>query len=180
MSLSKANLANEQQESLMTAQIPETLVLDGQKLAMCSEPLGDYFAFSGIRPDLAKNCTALWRGYVGTWEILEERLYLVGISGEYEDGSPVTLDSIFSGYPDRVFAHWFTGTLRCPRGGQLEYVHMGYGSVCEEDLLLHIERGVLKGQDVRVNGAAAPGAPQGYGVGAFVTFAHNKDTEREE
>jgi hypothetical protein len=164
----------------MTAQIPETLILDGQELAMCSEPLGDYFRFSGTRPALAETCTALWRGYVGTWEIRDDRLYLIGIAGEYQDGSPVTLDSLFPGYPERVFAHWFSRTLRCPRGGQLEYVHMGYGSVYEEDLLLHVERGVLKGQDVRVNGTAAPGAPQGYGVGACVTFARDDDREREE
>jgi hypothetical protein len=154
----------------MTAQIPENLLLDGETLALCSEPLGDYFDFSGEQPRFADHCTALWRGYVGTWEIRDDRLYLLAIDAQYQDGSPARLADLFPGHPDRVFAHWFTGTLRCPRGGQVEYVHMGYGSIFEEDLLLHIDRGVLTRREVRINGKAEANAPQGYGPAAFTIF----------
>ncbi len=51
-----------------------------------NNPLNNYFALGGETPNFASNCTALWRGYVGTWEILNYRLYLVGLDGTLEDG----------------------------------------------------------------------------------------------
>lgn len=59
----------------MTAQISEKLLFEGEKHAMCTNPLGDYCALGGELPRFASNCTALWRGYVGTWEIINDRLY---------------------------------------------------------------------------------------------------------
>lgn len=56
----------------MTAQIPESILIDGRPRSMCTEPLEDYFAQTGIRPGFEAICTALWRGYVGHWEIAHE------------------------------------------------------------------------------------------------------------
>lgn len=162
----------------MTAQIPEKLLMNGETLTLCSEPLDDYFTSHG-EPGFAVNCTALWRGYVGTWEIRDARLFLVGIEAEYPDGSSVSLAKLFQGEAERIFARWFTGTLRCPRGGELEYVHMGYGSVYEEDLLLQIEQGNLVGQVVQVNGTAAHNARQGFRPAAFTTFPRSRNTSSE-
>jgi hypothetical protein len=162
----------------MTAQIPEKLLMNGETLTLCSEPLDDYFTSHG-EPGFAVNCTALWRGYVGTWEIRDARLFLVGIEAEYPDGSSVSLAKLFQGEAERIFARWFTGTLRCPRGGELEYVHMGYGSVYEEDLLLQIEQGNLVGQEVQVNGTAAHNARQGFRPAAFTTFPRSRKTSSE-
>ena len=89
----------------MTAQIGEKLIYDGRQVSMCSEPLGDYFAFGGRNPEFESNCTALWRGYVGTWEIVGDRLDIVSLSGTLKDGTEATLETVFPGYPDRVFAH---------------------------------------------------------------------------
>jgi hypothetical protein len=51
-------------------------------------------------------------------------------------------------FPDsgggKVFAAWFSGTLRVPLGTQMEYVHMGYDSVYEFDLLIVVEKGMVK------------------------------------
>lgn len=155
----------------MTAQIPERLHYQGEDLAMCTTPLRDYFTMGGKNPGFEFTCTALWRGYVGSWEIVVDRLYLVGLSGTLEDGTEATLASIFPGFPDRVFAHWYTGTIRIPQGKMLEYVHMGYGSSYERDLLLEIERGVVVATRVQHNGVAeSDGAPEGYEVGAMTVF----------
>ncbi len=162
----------------MTAQIPEKLLLNGVTLTLCSEPLDSYFATHG-QPDFAVNCTALWRGYVGIWEIRDARLFLIGIEAEYQNGTPASLASLFPGEAERIYARWFTGTLRCPRGGELEYVHMGYGSIYEEDLLLRIEQGSLVGQEVRVNGTAAYNARQGFRPAAFTTFPRSRITRSE-
>jgi hypothetical protein len=48
-------------------------------------------------------------------------------------------------------AHWYSGTLRIPRGKLLRYVHGGYGSVYERDEMVQIERGVVRGSWVRHN-----------------------------
>ena len=158
----------------MTAQIPEKLKLNGATLALCTEPLADYLAAIEPPPGFAVHCTALRRGYIGTWEIRDARLFLIDIKGDYPDGTPASMERLFPSQPQRVFARWFTGTLRCPRGGQLEYIHMGYASIFEEDLLLHIEQGNLTGREVRVNGAAEAGARQGYRPAAFTTFPRNR------
>ncbi|MCP3669639.1 MAG: hypothetical protein GY814_04270 [Gammaproteobacteria bacterium] len=136
----------------MTAQIGEGLIYHGRKVTMCTEPLGDYFAFGGERPVFAANCTALWRGYVGTWEVIDDRLYLVSLSGKLNDGTKITLETLFPGYPERVFAHWYSGTLRIPEGKRIEYVHMGYGSTFERDVFLEINEGVVTGTSVQNNG----------------------------
>lgn len=138
----------------MTAQIAERLLYQGQTWSMCSNPLNDYFAFGGASPGFRWECTALWRGYVGLWEILDDRLYLLELNGTLEDGSAASLASVFPDYPERVFAHWYSGTLRIPQGRLLKYVHMGYGSTYERDLLLEIERGVVVASGVKHNGTA--------------------------
>ena len=42
-----------------------------------------------------------------------------------------------------VFASWFTGLLRIPQGKLLNYVHGGFGSLQERDLIVSIESGVV-------------------------------------
>ena len=155
----------------MTAQIVEKLRYQSEDVAMCTNPLSDYFAMGGTNPRFESNCTALWRGYVGSWEIVDDRLYLICLNGTLEDGTQASLETIFPGYPDRVFAHWYSGTIRLPQGKQLEYVHMGYSSTFERDLFLNVERGVVVATRVQHNGVAeSDGTPEGYEVGAMTVF----------
>lgn len=140
----------------MTAQFPETLRYQGKDVAMFSEPLGQYFAMGGFEPSFGGSCTALWRGYEGHWEIVDDRLYLIGLQASLADDTPATLATIFPGFPDRVFAHWYSGTIRLPRGKLLEYVHAGYASRYEIDVFLEIERGVVVETRVRHNRANEP------------------------
>lgn len=156
----------------MTAQFSERLHYDGIDLPMCTNPLSDYFAMGGVNPGFVFNCTALWRGYVGSWEIVDDRLYLIGISGTLEGGVQASLINMFPDFPDRVFAHWYSGTIRIPQGKQLEYVHMGYGSTYERDVLLDLERGIVKTTRVRYNvKSESETAPEGYEVGAMTVFS---------
>jgi hypothetical protein len=155
----------------MTAQIAEMLHYEGEWHSMCTTPLDDYFTLNGIAPTFAYNCSALWRGYVGRWEIVDGRLYLRELHGLLDDGREASLASVFPDHPYRVFAHWFSGTLRIPQGARLQYVHMGFGSTYERDLLLEIERGILMKAHVRHHGVASSGeAPSGYQIGALTVF----------
>ncbi len=165
----------------MTAQISEKLLYEGQKLSMCTEPLSLYFALGGDGPKFQCNFTALWRGYVGTWEIVDGRLYLIDLQGTLKGGEEASVATIFPDYPDRVFAHWYSGTLRIPQGKLLHYVHMGYSSTYERDLFLAIEKGVLKGTRVRQNGRAeSDSGPQSYRICGLTVFPRGKHDERED
>ncbi len=164
----------------MTAQIAEKLLYQGQRVAMLTNPLNDYFAMGGFNPRFESRSTALWRGYVGGWEIVDDRLYLVSLDGTLEDGTDATLETVFPGFPDRVFAHWYSGAVRIPQGKQLEYVHMGYASKFEQDLFLEIERGVVVATRVRQNGVAeSDQAPEGYSVGAMTVFPSKRGNDKE-
>lgn len=143
----------------MTAQTPETLLHGEETLNMCTEPLEEYFAMSRSRPRFLATRPDLRRGYVGAWALLSKRLYLVGIEGLYPDQTPITLDSLFPGFAERVFAHWFTGVARCPRGKRLHFVHVGYLSTYEKDLILRFERGVLIKESLLENSASLLGTP---------------------
>ncbi len=140
--------ATRPKESDVTAQVSEVLHYDGQKLSMMDNPLGDYFSLRDHWPPFQEQSTALWRCYVGTWEIREGRLYLIGIEAQLEDGTRVTLETLFPGYPDRVFAHWLTGKLRVPQGQVTKYVHQGYQTQFQADLFLHLKKGVLVSTEV--------------------------------
>lgn len=156
----------------MTAQIAERLRYQGEQFAMCDHPLGCYFSMAGISPGFEMSSTALWRGYVGTWEITDGRLYLVALWGTLHGGSEVCLATFFPDFPTRVFAHWYSGTIRVPQGKMLEYVHQGYQSTFERDLFLEIEKGVLSSTRVRHNGTANDeDAPEGYQIGAMTIFS---------
>jgi hypothetical protein len=163
----------------MTAQIGEKLCYEGREVSMCSEPLGDYFALSGIDPGFDFTCTALWRGYVGAWDIQDGRLYLIGLNGTLKDGTEANVATFFPGFSERVFAHWYSGKLRIPVGEMLEYVHMGYGSTYEEDLIINVENGVVTKTSVQHNGAAEDlDGTEGYGIGAMTVFPRTRDGNR--
>jgi hypothetical protein len=157
----------------MTAQVSEKLIYKGQELNLCAEPLHTYL--ETIRGDLkfVAYSSANWRGYVGTWCIEDERLYLAKLNGTVREGEferPIELGYLFPDYPDGVFAHWFTGELRCVQGGLLKYVHMGYSSTYEKDLFIRIQNGVVLGDREITNGVSESGKTDGYVLAAATTF----------
>ena len=155
----------------MTAQFSELLMLEGKQHSLCSYPLASYFALGGESVAFRASSTALSRGYIGTWEILGQRLYLIRLQGWLQDESPVSLETVFPGYPQRVFAHWFSGTLRLPQGQLLHYVHGGFGSCYEQDLLIDVTRGVVTAKRVRVNGFSdEASAREGYRIHGMTTY----------
>jgi hypothetical protein len=73
--------------------------------------------------------TACWRGYIGTWEIQNEKLYLIDIAGCYQmtDSNP-------------IFADWVSGLIRVPQG-KLVYCDRSGAKVYEQEIHLRIEQG---------------------------------------
>lgn len=157
----------------MTAQTPEKLLYQNDSLAMCSEPLAHYPGISTEPWIYIMPNTALSRCYLGTWEIEADRLYLKKLQRWKKEADVVTelgIEDLFPGFSEGVFAHWYTGELRCPRGALLKYVHGAYASVYEEDVLLRLRRGVLIEERVVRHGTAPPNTQAGYRINAKTTY----------
>jgi len=121
----------------MTAQVHERLIYNGEETSMAfcppipkGHPRITENEIEKSRDSIIIGSTACWRGYIGTWEIKNGYFYLVKIEGGYR----IIGD-------DPIIADWFTGALRIPKGEIIHYVHMGFGSVYEEEIHVKIENG---------------------------------------
>lgn len=137
----------------MTAQNMEEISYKRRKYSMAAEPFGIYLEKHGIQT--VSMSTANWRGYHGEWKIKNSRLYLVSMSAcilkatgkgrrplkSDRDYSRVDLNYFFPGQKE-VFAEWFSGEIRIPIGKMLAYIHMGYESLFEKDLIIGFKDGI--------------------------------------
>ncbi len=121
----------------MTAQVMEVLVHKGEEFFMAAEPLRSYLYDQSPNLQFDAPHTACWRGYKGTWEIVQGKLFLTDL-----DAYGPSIEEIFD-VPLPVFAEWFAGEIRVVVGEQLLYVHMGYGCLYEKDLYIRIEKGIV-------------------------------------
>ena len=135
----------------MTAQFAENILYQGEDMPLLALPLADYFTLHGAKPQFQPDCTALVRGYVGFWEIKDGQLWLVAIEGKLKDGADCHLSSLFPASSGPVLADWFSGTLRIIQGELLEYVHSGFMSIYERDLLIEIDRGRVVSERIQHN-----------------------------
>jgi len=128
-----------------TAQIPDKLKYEGKTLKLYSTPLGPYLAkkFPKGTELFQSSCTACWRGYVATWEIKDDYLYLIKVvEGNCMNKAPeIPLKKIFPGKKAPIKATWFSGALRVPMGEEIHYEHMGFESQFEKDMLIAITEG---------------------------------------
>jgi hypothetical protein len=132
----------------MTAQTGEKLLCGGVEYWMATEPLDIYLSNKNI--ELVPCNTACGRGYYGTWEIRNSKLFLVGLIAYVKGYEEVGIDFPFPGQKE-VFASWFSGEIRIPTGKLLKYVHMDYCSIYEKDNFLTFENGILKSKRIVYN-----------------------------
>ena len=105
----------------MTAQIPEWIIIDGEQttMAFCpplpaDEPrviIRKVNQYTELDNDSTLRSTGCWRHYVGSWEIRDGALYLIGIRGRY---------ALLGDEP--LLADWVNATLRITDGEMLTYV----------------------------------------------------------
>jgi hypothetical protein len=132
------------------AQYPEKLRVDGKEEQLMATPLEDFWNAQHPRPEsLSQTSWACWRGYIGTWEIIDNKLCLLRIERHEiwpkddtfaEQAIEIPLHPLL-GSDGPVSADWFSGVLRVARGEVLTQVNTGYASVYEEDLFLVIDHG---------------------------------------
>ena len=150
--------------ALATAQIPEYLRIGDLEYDLYSTPLEPWVRKDN--PDPMRfwaaplmGSSGLSRGYTATWEISNGKLYLVEIDSwfcgpGYEEHPKecrrVTLTDILGpiGAKESQPAKWYTGKLRVPDGRQLLYVHSGFHSVFERDLIYDVKAGQVTGPEI--------------------------------
>lgn len=147
-----------------TAQYPEKLRIDGKEEHLMATPLEEFWHAKYPRPDsLTQTSWACWRGYVGTWEIIGNKLCLLQLvrtvirpkDDSFEEETTSLPLKTYFGTDGPVIAEWFTGVLRVARGPLLAQVNTGYASVYEEDLFLIVERGIVTARRTVKNSTAA-------------------------
>src|SRR5215203_741588 len=134
-----------------TAQYPDKIYYDGKEYMLHSNPMESYFEkHPEKKPSGGIMSSALWRGYVATFEIASGELRLRDIqimvrkegSESFETEWKSALgDVIPKGQMLKI--DWFTGLLVLPYGKIVNYVHMGYGSTYESYILLEITAGAM-------------------------------------
>ncbi len=149
-----------------TGQQADLIVYQNEERPLFSNPLEGYYANGRARPRYMIGPLTMssgnWRGYVATWQIDDGQLYLKKIDSWLCNGStkescaPVKLTQLFPGKvrDGRVRADWFSGELRIPDGKRLQYVHMGYGSTFERDIIFTVKRGVASDYHIVDNSKA--------------------------
>lgn len=136
----------------MTAQFHEHIEINKQSYGLCTEPLQTYLSLMKNPPEFEWCCTACYRGYIGSWAIKDNVLYLTNI--KIEDPSFSTFKNwrmMFDNKKGDIKAEWYSGVLRIPKGEVLEYVHGGYGSKYESDLFITIDKGNVIKEEVVQN-----------------------------
>jgi len=116
-----------------TGQMPDYLVIDGQTHGLTHarpfEPIlrSDRPGAGALRDQLQAargNCSALWRGYHGTWEVRDGALYLTGLTVGPCGMGPDVKAAVFPYAAGSVKATWVTGRLVFNVGTTQPYAHL--------------------------------------------------------
>lgn len=143
------------QDVFATAQIPDRLIYEGKSYHLHNNPLEVYFKeHPRKRPEGEVTSTALWRGYIATFEIQDQVLVLKDLQievYEHQEGKEewmpnTTLKSVLKEvFPEEEAfkIDWCTEVLILPSGKLIKYVHHAYASTFEEYVLLEMKGGIL-------------------------------------
>ena len=104
-----------------TTQIQDRIIYDSNEYFGDYEefPLEDYWSDENPKPEcLYMTSTACWRGYIATWQIRNESLFLKSLGKENQpnDEIPIPLQNVFPDANEPVPADWYSGVLECNRG----------------------------------------------------------------
>ena len=146
----------------VTAQVGDSIKLDGSWHTLWSLPLEVLFGRSSIKPFPEVFSTANQRGYRAAWDIVGNELYLVGFEGQfdqYQDPNAliapgIRVKDILSSSKWPIFADWYSGSLRIPQGEVLQYVHYSFATVTAADFFIDVQDGIVVGRRIVDNRAA--------------------------
>lgn len=139
-----------------TAWSPEVIIVDGEEWGLLAKPLN---ADSTLRARLEEFLpedigwsTGNLDGFIGHWEIIDDKLYLKKIVIAEEGRTVFDADTLKAVYGDYytehgIYAGWFTQEkLRMGRGEVLFCFNLAYNMYYEEELILSMESGKVTGR----------------------------------
>lgn len=136
------------EKAIATGQMADYLIIDCDTFYLFSNPLEPYLHFKNERSingvTLGMTSTACYRGYIATWKIQNDSLFLVKLIRGIELDSTIVFSLKDEFGKDQVYASWYTGTIYSPRGAELQYVHSGYSSIYETEVYYRIWNGKIE------------------------------------
>ena len=96
----------------MTTQVQERIIIDGERYPLINAlSLPEDESIIQIkRKGIIEKSSNCWRGYVGTWEIKDDKLYLIDFSSGMYD--------VLSNLP--ILADWITGVGQVATGDMIK------------------------------------------------------------
>jgi hypothetical protein len=137
----------------MAAQRPDIIGIRDEVLDLYTNPLEEFWAFKNLKRPEFVALPYCKRGYIATWEIDDQKLFLKDINGYFVKRSILSgpkniqfsMNTLFPNYNgESIMAFWFTGKLRIPYGSMKRYSHQGYDSRFEREILISIDQGIVQ------------------------------------
>jgi hypothetical protein len=88
-------------------ELTDSLQYRDRKFELADHPLESYFELIGERPAFMQG-----KPVVTSWEIEDGWLYLTALSATLRDGTELNMGDLFPYAGEKVFAAWFSGTLK--------------------------------------------------------------------
>jgi hypothetical protein len=134
----------------MTTQRCDQIIIKGIQYNLKTLPLDDYWTDENPKPSLPVIRSSNWRGYIATWEIKSDCLYLLDIE-IYTPEPTKGLNYVFPHMKGKIKASWYTGELSIPQGQLIEHFNDGFNQVFESDWLIEIDKGNVVSQRYQAN-----------------------------
>lgn len=138
----------------MTYQYSDLLLFEKKKIFLNDQLLEDYFKdFPKRKPHIEVHETALWRGYVATFEVRDSELFIKDI--EVLSATDTLFKSVLNDvFPDEKKFSWYTGLIRIddfrgrfdtePKNGIFEFLEIQNGNVLRKRTMDYAELQVFK------------------------------------
>jgi len=147
-----------------TSQVGERFIYNGDTIEISTQPL--YTIAHDVESILKERygldmfeemALAIARGYIGTWEFKDGKLYLIKLS--FTSFKGISLQDIFGDkcIDGRVLADWFSGRIVIPKGKWLVYDGFSAHTYCKEEHLF-FKKGILRKTKQVNNYITVPGA----------------------
>ena len=148
------------ESAFATGQIPDRLIYNNDTLSIFANPLEQLSNVDSLRKILFSDNKEHWntacsRGYQAEWIIIDNQLYLTAVysCNYYDDKIKADLHRLFGEkyIGGKVKADWVSAKILSPQGKQLYYVHSGYESIYEKEVIFDFVNGQLKGTETYDN-----------------------------
>jgi len=128
----------------MYAQAKDILKYKDKEYSITTQPLKDYLKENKLADFLGQS-SYCHRGYIGYWEIKDDKLYLYDLNGTLANLQDVGIEYLF-GNKTPVFASWYSGELKLEFGELFSPRTGSSFSIYEYNLFITINQGIVESE----------------------------------